>query len=135
MTLSQEERNMVIDYRIEKAKEAFEGAEANVSQLKNWAIAGNRLYYAVYYITSALLIRNKHVAHTHAGTRNFFHQYFVKTGVVSKELGHTYDKLFETRQHSDYDDFYDLEEQDVLPLIEQTKRFIDEIEKLINERE
>jgi hypothetical protein len=50
MTLSQEERSTIVNYRIEKAKEALKGAEASVLVLKDWTIAGNRLYYAVYYI-------------------------------------------------------------------------------------
>jgi uncharacterized protein (UPF0332 family) len=101
--------------------------------LKNWAIASNRLYYAAYYIVSALLIQNKHIANTHAGTRALFHQYFIKTGIVSDKSGRIFSKLSETRHASDYDDFYALDEKDILPLIEQAKIFIDEIEQVIND--
>jgi uncharacterized protein (UPF0332 family) len=132
MTLSSEERKSIVEYRIEKAKDALKGAEANALQLKDWTVAGNRLYYAVYYIISALLIKNNHIAHTHAGTRSLFNQHFIKTGIVSKELGRLYSKLFETRQLGDYDDFFDLEEKDILPLLEPVRTFIFEIEQLIN---
>ncbi|MDR2651964.1 MAG: HEPN domain-containing protein [Prevotellaceae bacterium] len=133
MTLSYKERNAIIDYRIEKAKETFKGAESNALQLQNWAIAGNRLYYAAYYMISALLLKNGHIAHTHTGTRSLFYQHFVKTNIVTKESGRIYSKLFEIRQASDYDDFFDLDENDILPLIEPVKIFICEIERLINE--
>ncbi|MDR1584528.1 MAG: HEPN domain-containing protein, partial [Prevotellaceae bacterium] len=107
-------------------------AEANAVQLKDWAVAANRLYYAVYYIVSALLVKNNYIAHTYAGTRILFNQHFIKTGIVSKELGRLYSKLFETRQMGDYDDFFDLEEKDIFPLLEPVNAFICEIEKLIN---
>jgi uncharacterized protein (UPF0332 family) len=115
MTLSHEERIAIVGYRIEKAKVAFKGAEANALQLKDWTVAGNRLYYAVYYIVSALLIKNGYIAHTHAGTRSLFNQHFIKTDFVSRESGRLYSKLFETRQMGDYDDFFDLEEKDTCP--------------------
>jgi len=36
--------------------------------------------------------------------RALFHQNFVKYGVVSREMGELYDKLFDTRQKGDYAD-------------------------------
>jgi uncharacterized protein (UPF0332 family) len=37
------------------------------------------------------------------------------------------------RQESDYDDFLEFEKADVLPLIDEVKEFLIQIEKLINE--
>jgi uncharacterized protein (UPF0332 family) len=47
-------------------------------------------------------------------------------------MGRLFSKLFELRQSGDYDDFFDLEEEDILPLIEPVKAFFSEIERLIN---
>jgi uncharacterized protein (UPF0332 family) len=133
MTLSYEERDAIVNYRIEKAKETFKEVES-IIVLEYWSNIANRLYYSAYYMVSALLTKNNYVAHTHTGTRSLFYQYFVKTNIVNKDSGRIYSKLFELRQSSDYDDFFDVDENDILPLIEQVKMFINEIEGLINEK-
>jgi len=40
--------------------------------------------------------------------------------------------LFYLRQDGDYDDWFDINEQDVMPLIDPAEKLITEIEKLIN---
>jgi uncharacterized protein (UPF0332 family) len=132
MTLSNEERNAVVNYRIEKAKETIKEVE-NILILGYWNNIANRLYYSAYYGVSALLIKQGYVANTHSGVKNLFALYFVKTGKVSKESMRLYSRLFDLRLKSDYDDFFDLDEKDILPLIEPVKRFIYEVEQLINE--
>jgi uncharacterized protein (UPF0332 family) len=131
MTLSNDEREALVTHRIEKAKETLKNAEDNALQLKAYAVAANRLYYAVYYAVSALLIKNRLVAHTHAGVKALFYNNFIKTNVFDKESAKFYSKIFELRQSSDYDDFFDLDKEDILPLIEPTKVFICEIERLL----
>jgi uncharacterized protein (UPF0332 family) len=38
--------------------------------------------------------------------------------------------LFERRQESDYEDFFTFEQDDVLPWIDDARRFVEAIEKL-----
>ena len=55
MTLSIEERKAIIEYRIEKSWGSFQEAQDN-AQLGHWSLAASRLYYAAYYMASALLV-------------------------------------------------------------------------------
>lgn len=55
---------------------------------------------------------------------------FIKTGIVSREMGDLYSKLYANRMTGDYDDTYTLKEEDVLPLIEHTAAFIQTINAL-----
>jgi uncharacterized protein (UPF0332 family) len=130
MKLSAEERKAVVDYRTEKARRTLLETEALIS-LCQWNTMANRLYYCVYYAVSALLIHNGFTAHTHSGVRNLFALHFVKTGKISKELFDFYSQLFDYRLKGDYDDFFDLDEKKISPLIQPTKEFITTIEKLI----
>src|ERR1035437_8085324 len=130
MSLSDEERDAVVFYRIQKAKETWKEAEG-IAGLGYWNAVINRLYYACYYITSALLVQNGHTAQTHSGVIRLFGLNFVVKGIVSKEQSKFYSKLFELRQTGDYDDLYNLTEEEVEPLIEQALNYIQEIEILL----
>lgn len=132
MNLTDEEREAVVIFRIEKAKDTLKEAEG-IATLGYWNAVVNRLYYACYYMTSALLIKNNYAAQTHSGIIRLFGLNFVTKGIISKESGRFYSKLFELRQTGDYDDLYLLTEEDVKPLIEPARNYIDEIQRLISE--
>lgn len=97
--------------------------------MKYWELVANRIYYAAYYAISALLIANGHTAKTHESIIRIFGLFFVKTGLFTLEQGKLYNKLYTLRLTGDYNDHYDLEEQDVLPLIEPTEKLIQEVKE------
>lgn len=129
MSLNAEERDAVVQVRIEKSISTIEEAKGNASMCF-WPAAANRLYYAAYYAVSALLIANKDTAQTHQGVILVFGLKFIKTGIVSREMGDLYSKLYANRMTGDYDDTYTLKAEDVLPIIEPTERFIQTINAL-----
>jgi len=102
-----------------------------IAQLGYWNAVANRLYYACYYMTTALLIYNGHTAQTHSGVIRLFGLNFVVNGIVSKEQSKFYSKLFEMRQTGDYDDLYYLTEKEVQPLIGGAFKYIEYLEILI----
>jgi len=132
MTLQQEDKNALVTVRLQRAKDTMAEVKGNM-QLGYWRIAANRLYYACYYAASALLIKNNLTAHTHAGVINQFGLHFVTKGFISKEQGKLFKQLFNLRQSGDYDDWFDIDEKDIKPLVVPSEKFIAEIEKLINE--
>ncbi|MCK4256027.1 hypothetical protein KAX35_03985 [candidate division WOR-3 bacterium] len=62
------------------------------------------------------------------------HQKFVKPGVVDAEMGRLYDKLFDTRQKGDYADLVYFNLDEIRPWFEETKNFVDSLEKLIKKK-
>ena len=70
MQLTEEERKAIVVYRLEKAESALVEAKDCVS-LNHWNLAANRLYYAAYYASSALLISAGHSAKTHEGNHRY----------------------------------------------------------------
>ena len=125
MSLSNDERKAIVEFRIEKALRAYEQAKG-VIPLEYWETIANRLYYAAYNAVSALLIANGDNAQTHAGVTHLFGMRFVNTGVCPKDDGRLH-KLFTMRQTGDYDDTYGLSGIDVLPLVEPAGEFIKKI--------
>ena len=124
MSLSQEERTAVVTYRLEKADRAFVQAKVNLP-LQTWEVIANRVYYAAYYAVSALLIANGHpTVKGHDTIVRLFGLHFVKTGKFSPEEGKLYNKLYTLRLTGDYNDHYNLEEEDVLPLVSPAEQLI-----------
>ena len=130
MKLTNEEREAIIAFRIQKAFDTLNEAEG-IASLDYWNTVANRLYYACYYVTSALLIKYNFSARTHQGTIHLLGLHFIKNGIVTKESGQLYSKLFDLRQTGDYDDLYNLNKEDVEPLIEEVKRYLAEIKGII----
>lgn len=129
MSLNQEERTAVVTYRLEKAERAMEQAKANLP-MQFWEVIANRMYYAAYYAVSALLIAHGHTAKTHETIVRLFGLHFIKTGILPTEQGKLYNKLFTLRLTGDYNDHYNLDEQDVIPLVEPTEKLIKDVAAL-----
>ncbi len=70
----------------------------------------------------------------HSGVRALFHQNFVKSGIINMELGQLYDRLFDNRQKGDYADLVWFDSDEVRPWLEETKKFVDVVGKLMKEK-
>lgn len=123
--LTDEDRKQIVVYRVEKADRTFKEAQGAIAN--GFAeTAANRLYYAAYYAVSALLIAHKHEASTHNGVIQIFGMAFLKTNIIDKKHGRTYNRLFSLRLTGDYEDRYVVDmETEVLPLVEPAKELID----------
>jgi uncharacterized protein (UPF0332 family) len=119
-----------IKYRLEKSFEGLNDAKL-LAQNQRWNACINRLYYAAFYAVMALLLTENYDGLTHDGTRSRFNLKFIKEGIIPKEHGKLYSKLFDWRQKGDYGDLFDFTEEQVLPLIEPTEGLLMEIKKLI----
>jgi len=126
MSLTAEERKIIVEFRIEKAQRALEQAKG-VVELQYWETIANRLYYAAYNAVEAVLIAYGYVARSHDGVIHMFGQHFVKTGLVDVADGKLYHRLFTMRLTGDYDDTYGLTSEDVLPLIEPASELINKV--------
>ena len=133
MSLTEEERNAITKYRIEKAIQTLEDAK-QIAEIKRWSSAINRLYYSIYYAATALLISNGHISRTHAGMMSLMNQFYVTTGVLTKEDGKLIKRLFDLRQESDYDDFVDVDEEDVKHYMPQVEALVEKLIGLTNDK-
>lgn len=101
------------------------------ASLGHWNLAANRLYYAAYYASSALLISAGYAAKTHDGTIGMIGQHYVRTGVLANEDGSLLARLQNMRHTGDYDDFLDWTKEDVEPYITKTEAFIKKVKDII----
>jgi uncharacterized protein len=126
----EEELQALIEYRLKRALETL--AEARLMQREShWNACANRLYYAAFYAVSALLVQGGYATAKHSGIKALFNRHYVKPGIVEKENGRLYHRLFDLRQEGDYIDFVSLDAKTVEPLVTKTALFIEKIEQLI----
>lgn len=123
-SLTENDRKEIVRYRLEKAERTYNEA---IGSIKSGFVetAANRLYYAAYYAVSALLIAYKYEASTHNGVIQMFGMAFLKTNIIEKRHGKTFNQLFSLRLTGDYEDRHVLDmETEVLPLVEPAKDLI-----------
>ena len=115
MSLSGDDRMAIVAYRKEKAYVTLKEAE-DMIDTAHWNLAIQRLYYACFYMASALLMSRGFNARTHNGVVGLLGQKFVSTGLLTKEEGRLYSRLLQNRITGDYNDFFDFMGEDVIPL-------------------
>ena len=103
-TLDEQSRTDLVRYRMERADETLQEAGL-LAKEGYYNAAFNRLYYACFYATLALLVKHGITTSTHAGVKTMLGLHFVSKGLLDKEQGKTFSRLFEIRHSGDYDDF------------------------------
>ena len=130
MTLSLDEKRAIIAYRKQKAYTSLQEAN-DVAKLGHWNLAANRLYYAAYYMASALLIDKGFKAQSHSGVIHLIGLHFITKNLLSRDFGRLFSRLYEMRQSGDYDDMFDFTEEEITPYFSKTLDFVKAIENLI----
>lgn len=129
-TLDQQSRDALVKYRLERACETIKESEILANEA-HYNAAINRLYYACFYATSALLVANNITVSSHAGAKTMLGLNFVSKGLLSTEHGKTFSRLFEIRHSGDYDDFVYCDKEMVDEFTPKAKRFIEAIQSLL----
>jgi uncharacterized protein (UPF0332 family) len=75
------------------------------------------------------LAKHEITATTHNGVRTEFFRNYIKTGRLDKKFSSLYSNLMGKRQESDYGDFQNFSEENILPLIAEAEAFINELLK------
>ena len=131
MSFNDEERILVARKELERAHEVYEEIEV-MRQAGKWNGAANRIYYSVFHAVNALFISDGLQVKRHKGSHVMFSQYYIKTGKLPMEYGRFYNNLQTLREKSDYNCFYDVDEQDVIKGMEDASKFIKAIEDYLS---
>jgi uncharacterized protein (UPF0332 family) len=119
-----------IQLKLSKAKSLL--AEATIlMQHQFYTTVINRLYYACFHATRALLLTKDLVPKTHSGVVAQLHLHFVQDGSFDKEQAAFFSRLMQERIEDDYSD-YMLPGADVKEFIEPAHAYVAYIEGLIS---
>ncbi len=120
-----------IQYRIRRAHETYKDA-IYLHEIGSINSSVNRLYYAAFYATIALLLNNNIEVKSHSGVKQKLGEEFVLKGKISKNFAKTYSILTDYRHKGDYDDLFDFDKEVVDRLLKPVKDYIDRVEELIS---
>ncbi len=119
-----EEIQTYIQYRMQMAAEALAMGEEGIKKgFLHSAV--NRLYYACFYMVTALLLIENMQASKHSGVEALFNRHWIATGRLPVALGKHFSLMMKRRHQSDYVDMMDLEPEQVANWQADTKRFIE----------
>ena len=130
MSLTDEERRIMVELEIERAEKITEQFEA-LREQKFWDTLVNRMYYAAFHAVSALLIIDGREVGSHKGAAIRFHQYYVRQGIFTEDEGSFYSQMETLREKADYNCFFKVSETDIKSRIEPTRQLIEKIKTYI----
>lgn len=87
--------------------------------------AANRTYYAVFHGMRSILALDEKDFSKHSGVISYFRRAYIKTGKFSVEASVIIGEAFNIRSDSDYDDEYDITEEEI-------KELVDSVEKMLS---
>ena len=119
-------KSELVAYRLQRARESVQDARV-LADAERWNSAVNRLYYACFYVVSALLAQEELSSSRHTGLRSLFNQHFVRVGRMAKDKVRIYYDLFERRQEGDYVDFVRYEASQVRAWLPEAEAFVEYI--------
>lgn len=132
MSLSDEERSIVIGLEIEKALVAY-NETIWLMEKCSWSGAAGRLYYALFHAVCALLIHDHHQVNSHKGSHILFGNYYIKTGLLPKEYGTLYSQMESIREEGEYNCTYKVTQGEIQQKLNPAKEMIDTIAEMVKE--
>ncbi len=125
------DKQILINNAIQKAKDAICSAEYNFEN-KFYTTCQNRLYYAIFYIVSALAYKDNFITSKHSQLMSWFNKKYIYTDkIFDKKLFKIYKETFLNRQKGDYDFMFELDENDLKLSIEDVKIFVETIKSYL----
>jgi uncharacterized protein (UPF0332 family) len=128
MPLHKEE---LIKLAVKKSQTALESAQANIN-IDKLETASNRIYYAIFYIVTALAYKYDFKTSKHSKLMAWFNKKFIyEDKIFNNKIYHIYEEAFMFRQKSDYDLTYIPDIAVIKDLLSDTRYFVDTISKVI----
>lgn len=123
---------VIVRIRLEKCTEDLKAAWLLFNQ-GAYRIAISRAYYAIFMLTTAVLLTQDIVRSKHSGVLAAFNQYFVKPGLIEPEYGQIFHRAFKARMDADYSDSAQFNAEQAKQAIEDAERFIGRLEAYLQD--
>ena len=127
-----EERETLVQYRLEQADESLESAQLLLDNNK-YRPSVSRSYYGMFYAVLALLVVEGRHTSKHSGAIAMFNREFVKTGKFDKDFSRWLQEAFDLRQRADYREMFSISYERTKSVFEHAQTFVAEVKRRIEE--
>ncbi len=131
MTLSENDRKQLIEYRLEQANETVSDVQLLIEN-NRLRSAINRIYYGIFYALLALGLKYEFETSKHTQLIGWFNKNFINKGLINTKYGKIVNKAYIRRTKGDYDIFINFEKDNVVEMFNDMKEFISEIKSFLN---
>lgn len=118
---------------LRKAEITFEDANYLFFERKSFESSVSRAYYAIFYITEAMLISNEINTFSHKGLSSEFAKAFIKTNKIEPLYGKILSNIFQKRQLGDYDMYAEITESMAIEVLKDASKFINRMVEYLKE--
>ena len=126
-----EQLKALSNIRLEHADECISAAKS-LLESENYKSAANRAYYTVFHAMRAVLAFDKIDMKHHSGIIAEFRRLYIKTGIFDAELSKIISVLSDSRNDSDYDDFFIVSKEEVAEQIKDAELFLAKIKEYVS---
>lgn len=130
MTVEQDRIGLANHY-IAKARDRYDDGLV-LKNMNRYESAANRLYYALFHATNAVLALKGAASNRHRGVKILFDMHYIKPCIMDRKYSKLYNTVLEVREDSDYEDFYVIDKAEVDGNFILVKEFIDYAEDFID---
>ena len=121
--MSDEYKNDLMNYRLERAHECIKDAESDITDGSLYS-AANRLYYAVFNAMRGLLAYDNLDFSKHSGVISYIRSQYIKTGIIDLKFSELIRNAESIRSDCDYKDFY-------MPVKEELEKYMPIVKEFI----
>ncbi len=132
MRLSRQDKEELSEIRLQKAREFFNDARANVEESR-YKTGVNRAYYAVLHAVRSLLVMEGLDCEKHSGAITMLSLHFVKPRLLPIETVKNVKLLQSRRTDVDYGDFDSITEEEARDSLQKAETLLNQIEAVRHE--
>jgi uncharacterized protein (UPF0332 family) len=125
-------KQILIQYRLEEAKEALQDAQLLYEQNGAPRSVVNRAYYAMFYAVLGLLITIDKGSSKHRGVIAMFDQEFIKQNIFPKEMSAMLHQAFDMRLTGDYRELLKISKEQAAEILNSAVKFVKSIEEQLS---
>ena len=129
-----EQAKILSIYRFKKAKQVLNSADMLMNLSEDYNSVVNRCYYAIFHAVRSILALERKDFEKHSAVISYFRREYIKTRLLPVEASDILGDAFNSRNESDYRDFFDVPKEEAEFAAKHSKLSLDEVRKLAEKR-
>lgn len=125
LSFMDEQAKALSEYRFEKAQQVLQSANMLMDMTNDYNSVVNRCYYAVFHSMRSILALERKDFEKHSAVISYFRREYIKTHIIPVEASDILGEAFNSRNESDYKDFYEISREQAEEQLYNAKRFVE----------